>query len=254
MIQAIKKAVFELAPESMQRKFILKRTGKVTLHNEAMDGVHLTMHIAPGALWEKRLSQKNGHEPGICEWIKKNLKADDVFFDIGTLYGFFPALVTAIHPSVQVHCFEMNWFSVHYLNMNRDEAAKKYSSKPWKVNEQMVSDQFGENRIVIDAYAHANHAYPIIVKMDIDGGEVDAMRGMKRLLANKKTSWVIEIHPAILAKQSQSFEQILELIPEGYAVNYLPLIREDNTQWTSDYKSFDHHEEFYVSIVPKNRS
>lgn len=243
-----------MAPVSMQRKFVLRKTGHRVFTNEAIDGVKITMAISPGELWEKRLSTPNGHEPGICQWLKANLKADDVFFDIGSLFGFFPVLVNTLQPTAKVHIFELSWFAAHYVRMNEQETRKRFPSiAPWKINETMVTDKDTWEETNIDWYCRMHSAYPTIVKMDIDGGEVLAMRGMKDLLAKKKTTWIIEIHPAILKKQKQSFSDILELIPEGYTINYLPLIREDNTTWTGDLNSFDHNEEFYVCIAPEKK-
>lgn len=250
MLAKIKKAIFNLAPVSTQRKFILRKTGFTFFENEAVDGYTIKMAISPSELWKKRLTTKNGHEPGVCAWLKKNLKDDDVFFDIGTLFGFFSVLVNTIKPTAKVYVFEMSWFHIHYIKINEKATAERFKITPWVINEAMITDSDGDGKLSIDHYVKKTGSVPTLIKMDIDGGEVDAMKGMKNLLAMKKTTWLIEIHPVILAKQNQAFDQILAMIPEGYSLTYLPLVRDDNTEWTSDLNSFDRKEEFFVCIAP----
>lgn len=74
------------------------------------------------------------------------------------------------------------------------------------------------NLMSLDQYASANNIYPDIIKMDIEGYELDALRNAHQILVRKPVI-NISIHPSFLEKRGQSADEVLKLLADyGYKI------------------------------------
>lgn len=81
--------------------------------------------------------------------------------------------------------------------------------------------------------------FPQLVKLDIEGGEVDALRGAPDLLGHVKPSWIIEVH-------SQDLESdVLRILREH---GYCPIIV-DQRRWFPDHRPIPHNR-WIVAAAP----
>lgn len=70
----------------------------------------------------------------------------------------------------------------------------------------------------LDEYAQMNDIYPDIMKMDIEGFELDALRSSHEILL-RKPALDISIHPAFLEARGQSAKEVLNLLEQyGYRI------------------------------------
>ena len=242
-----KNRMFHLLPISMLEKYFLARNLEVIFESEPLTGVYIQMGINwDNDLWRKRLSIKEGHEPEICRWFQNNLVDSDVVFDIGSAHGFFPILINQLNREVAIHCFQPRNFNSLFLKFNAKRAEK---INPWKVNEVFVGDEIKPGYIVLDKYAEVHEA-PTIVKMDIDGPEVFALKGCKNLIEQRKTNFLVEVHPHLMMDYGHTWKDVLELIPDDYVVKYLADVRGDGI-WSNDFASIKDDPNPFIYFAPK---
>ena len=75
--------------------------------------------------------------------------------------------------------------------------------------------------ITLDNYIKDNDLDNILIKADIEGGEVDLLLGgMDSLLSNKKISLLLELHPS-LYKDDMFKEVFIKLFNSGFKVIYV---------------------------------
>lgn len=196
--------------------------------------------IAEFYLWYGR----NGYErTTIREWVRQ-LKTASVVFDIGANTGIFSLLSCfADDTPRQIVAFEPTFRACSrvYENLNANGVIERV-----KVEKVALSNQGGaitfnhfENatrissgasyveglshfdvalrelceRTTLDTYVAESGLKPDLIKIDVEGAEVDVMEGAKELIAQRSTTFIIEVVP-------QTAEQVIAHF-DGYNVMVL---------------------------------
>jgi hypothetical protein len=147
-------------------------------------------------------------------------------FDIGGQVGY-DALVLAKLTGAAVVSVECEAELVREIERN---AAANPSREVTTVH-GFVSDSAGDGRVTIDALAD-EHFVPDLLKIDIEGGEVGALRGAARVLAERRPAILLEVH-------GQDLEwQCLELLR---AAGYEPPTVVDRRRWLPDRRPLPHN-------------
>src|SRR5262249_44618393 len=64
----------------------------------------------------------------------------------------------------------------------------------------------------LDDYFHQQGIDPDLLKIDIDGAEASALRGMHRILKESKPDLLLEVHPAFLPSFGSSASEVYDLL------------------------------------------
>jgi FkbM family methyltransferase len=169
------------------------------------------------------------------------LKSDEVFFDIGAFRGAFSAITKAkLEGNVLVHAFEplpRNFHAIETIrNLNAFEGFE-IISKAVGAN-QILAGNINENDSMlrlgdrsasttetsfaatsVDDYIDADNPAPTIMKIDVDGFELQVLHGAQRCLKTNRPRLWIEIHPEFLAAQGESPITLLRLLEDiGYKI------------------------------------
>jgi len=151
-------------------------------------------------------------------WIMKNLEDSAVFYDIGAHMGYYTALSEKILTSGEVHAFEANGKLCKYLNRNFSNSKNVHivcaaiTDSPGEVDfydairdqdssassRFLLSDQYNSvpskvAAITIDEYIRKENRPPTVMKLDIEGGEYDAILGALDTLRENSPSIIMEI-------------------------------------------------------------
>ncbi len=248
----VKSLIFSMLPQSMQHKIIMKKTGHVFIPNVPFtNDVSAGLYIPPKkGMWQERLSKAYGHEPQVVRWYERNLKPNDVVYDIGAHMGYFGTLVTKLQSNVEFHGFEANWFIAHYLKLNQMHNDK---SRLWAITEKFVGSTNSNKMVAIDTYLK-NHKSPTIFQMDVDGEEINVLSGAKNLLNAGTAIFLVEVHPKDLKERKQSEQEFVDLFPPSlYELRYLPNLRNENSEWSNSISAQDRTEEYYLLAAPKGK-
>ncbi|MEX0651988.1 MAG: FkbM family methyltransferase [Candidatus Paceibacterota bacterium] len=134
-------------------------------------------------------------------WLIKNLKESDIFYDVGAHLGYYTALSEELVMDGEVHAFEANKYLCTYLEKNFLKSSCVHVSR------SAVADHIGEvdfydasdtddsstssrfhlsqssitpskvTAITLDEYVRLGNIPPTVLKLDIEGGESDAILG-----------------------------------------------------------------------------
>jgi hypothetical protein len=248
----LKSFVFSCLPESIQHKIIMQKTGFRYVEDAYFTPtLRGSVYIPPKSeTWARRFSKPYGHEPEIVKWFERNLRKEDVVFDVGAHLGYFGMLVNKIHPGVSFTGFEGNWFIASYQKMNRTNMG---CEKNWTIVEKLIGNKDEHPFLRIDTYLQ-KHPSPTIFQMDVDGEEINVLSGAFHFLKAAKTTFLVEVHPKDLADRGQTVDAFLSLFdPSLYDFSYLPQLRSLDARWTDHLSANDLTEEFYLLANPKGK-
>jgi hypothetical protein len=116
------------------------------------------------------------------------------FIDVGASDGFYPILALRLNPAIEVIGCEMHGpletqaRENYRLNFPNENRSFTWISKPVGRDEGQVS---------LDALAEGRPG-PMLVKIDVDGVEIEVLKSGERLLARSDVALLIETHSAVL--------------------------------------------------------
>jgi hypothetical protein len=199
-------------------------------------------------MWIERLSQKEGHEVAISRWMRDLVKPGEVVYDIGSCYGYFPALLAGVHKDMKIHAFEGDWKQLYFLERNIPRNQKDSETR-------IVSKFLGKSTdgdiLSLGDHIKATGQSPTLIKMDTDGAEYDILLGAKDLIASRTCEWLIEIHPNILKGKGIEIQMIIEQFPNDHIVKVLCDLRDGNIEWVDDLSKLDMDDNPYIYVSPK---
>lgn len=172
--------------------------------------------------------------------ILERMKDHDVFFDVGANIGIVSMLVAKRSPGADVHSFEPEPRNADYLRRNISTngldritvhecavGAEPGSVRLYVAAEagagthSIMSDGSGDREsidvpmVTIDTVAEQISADPTIMKIDVEGAEMDVLRGMEGVLRRGSIRELfVEVHPRQLATQGESAESLSSWLGE----------------------------------------
>jgi len=196
---------------------------------------------------EKQLVMDCIREPRATEVFRKVLKPGDVVLDIGANIGYYallaaqiigetgkvyalepsPSSITLLRKSVEANGLE------HIVEINEKAVAStvgavQFFTSDWSnlsttYNSRLVTGKqipFGRSIEVeattVDAFLEGKRT-PSLIKMDIEGAEVDVIKGMLETLAcSERMTLFIEIHPQLLDDTSLMQDFLGTLMENGF--------------------------------------
>lgn len=193
----------------------------------------------------------------IADWVRPGM----VVYDVGANVGYVTLLLArAASPGGRVFAFEALPENLERLSANLDlnPLAARVTVVPGAVVDRPGAARFligpsggmgkaegsagrevaiYERAITVPGYALDDFVYaagnpaPQVIKMDIEGGEVLALPGMKRLLAEARPTLLVELHGPQAARAAWQALQ-----PAGYALcrmarGYQPLPSPEALGW-----------------------
>jgi FkbM family methyltransferase len=197
-----------------------------------------------------RMATLSGKEPETISWIDRQLRPGDVFYDVGANIGIYSLYAAKKVPGARVHAFEPGAHScasllenVHlnglsnvavyclplgatrrlgFLNLTRLEAGSSMhgfdrDDVAAAFGEEVVAKQ-GSLSVPLDELLDEGLPGPDLLKIDVDGGEIDVLKGARRTLASRSVRSVLteinwtEAPPAeaLTLLRDAGFEQVHE--------------------------------------------
>ena len=182
--------------------------------------------------WWFAVRHKRGeiHEEPVTRFFIDLLKPGDVVFDIGAAYGHYSLLAgkivgdNGIVKSIDVNHTSLEQLrkSVALNDLSNMELILKYIDK---------EDNPKNNCITLDTLIAEKGILPDIIKMDIEGKEMDALIGGKSMFSTKNVDLICEVHPKFLESYGSADEEVFDtLLGYGFHIYHIPHIREVNVK------------------------
>ena len=165
-----------------------------TIRAGLLAGLHMDIDFANHAqLWlglEERelLSWFRTLSDGICTAI-----------DVGANVGIYTLYFLAKTAAEKVLVFEPS--RQNLLSLERNLALNQLTSDHrLEIVQKFVGSHTAKEWVALDIFSEGI-AKPCLVKVDVDGGEVELLRGAERVLHSPQVRWIIEVHSKELEEQ-----------------------------------------------------
>ncbi len=206
------------------------RALKVGIKNAVgLKGVRQVKILAGPARGVRMTLDFSGHTPmylGMFEWelhrfFSDALRDSNLVFDVGGYVGY-DALMFAANAPGEVVTFEPNAEQAAILRAN--VAQNPELERRITVNPNAIGDEDGEGVVSVDSLARSV-GLPDFIKIDIDGGEADALAGAAEVLRGHHPHVVVETHSHDLERRCGRI-----LVDCGYR----PVIKHNRRIWREE--------------------
>jgi len=190
----------------------------------------------------QKVQRTEVYEPMATKMILEKMTPDDTFIDLGSGQGYFSFLAASItkHPE-RVHAFDPHriWGEIFLINNQRYLDGKINFNRAW-VGDGAASVQtltryrvMTDKELTLDDYCKLGNVEPTFVKMDIEGGEVCAIKGMQNILERLKPKLLIEMHPSYMEDLHgvSATDFVADIEAFGYTVLYTENFDDPNSSW-----------------------
>jgi len=144
----------------------------------------------------------------VIKQIKETISKDDVFYDVGAYYGGYSCVIGKSEPKAKIHAFEPGQERYNMLeeatnnngvNVNCHNVGLGDSNKVVELTSKgVVTTSGGYESVKIvngDEYIkRENIDPPTIMKIDVEGGELDVIKGMKNAISKHCEQIYCEVH------------------------------------------------------------
>ncbi len=179
------------------------------------------------------------YEPEVTAFFRRSARPGDTALDLGAHVGYFTLLLAKlVGPRGRVVAFEPHPENFALLSKNVREngygnvslyqaAVAERSGRGWLLSEPSSSfcHRLGQaptdpSAIEVDTVALDEELAGLAgtirwVKMDVEGAEVAALRGMERVIqSSRPLSLVVELFPRALARSGSSPQELLQFLDE----------------------------------------
>jgi FkbM family methyltransferase len=166
-----------------------------------------------------------------------DLSPGDVVYDIGGHVGLYTVIagVKQQHNGADFHVFEPNpeirAVLEHNCNLNglsdvciHPVALGDQTQECWIQGYKLYADRpsaAAHPTRIIPGQMLTDHAQPSVLKLDVDGSELDVLRGFGDALDNVRLIYC-ELHPTLLAARNQTADEVVDLLEgRGFRVDGL---------------------------------
>lgn len=206
---------------------------------------------------------QNVYEPSVsslfCSLIEKGMTV----VDVGANLGYYTLLAAKrVGDNGLIIAFEPNPFMFDLLQENiringwknvqafqlavSDSEGKRQFNLPklnvaaasftiW--NENDVAESITVNAVSLDCFLQVD---PDIIKIDVEGAELEVLRGMREILVKGKVKVMCEVHPAQLSSLGYSVKEIEEILNQ-YNYNIYLISEERLISTTSITDEYAHY-------------
>jgi FkbM family methyltransferase len=196
-----------------------------------------TFRVSPHIRW----LMDNNKEPELRAFLRQRVRPDDVLIDVGAHAGYYVLLFARWAPRGRVFAFEPNPDTRALLarNVRLNRLTDRVTIEPYAVFDTASESDFfmlpGEGRsrlgqpvhddltragrvttATLDDYATRTGVLPNCLLIDIEGYEIAALRGARRLIAARgdELTVVVEMHPNVWAQSGTSRADAEQLLGE----------------------------------------
>ena len=164
------------------------------------------------------------YEPIERPYFERLARDKKVFFDLGAFVGYYSVMAHGLGVRA---CYA---FEIVDLFVDITEKNFSLNNIPGKVTRMALGKPgeqiqfeysiFSDGGIAksLDDFSESANVWPDVLKIDIEGAELDTLRAMPKIL-KRHPALDISVHPTFLQERGQNEEEVMELLSSyGYTV------------------------------------
>ncbi|MGI9450553.1 MAG: FkbM family methyltransferase [Geminicoccaceae bacterium] len=176
------------------------------------------------------------HEPPVTRQILRHLPGTKTFADVGAHLGYYGCIAGALDRDRRVFLFEMNHNLVPLIQRNLDAnrlnnaevVNHPVSDRRKTVSYDRDSTDAGLSMaegtatpatpshqietVTLDDFFHERGVVPDVIKMDVQGAELEALKGGERLLRDHHPVLFLEVHPKVIGDFGATVGEIYDYL------------------------------------------
>ena len=169
--------------------------------------------IDPRSTMQKSINNYGCYEPLMVEKILKNVRETDIVYDIGAHIGYYSSIFNNVIKSKEVVSIEPDFYSSNLIKRNTNERGI--------VVNKFIGRELGYNTTTLNDLSSMLNLEPSVIKMDIEGFEVEAFEGGWEVIRNLRPQIFLEIHPKFIHKRNPgAFEKLVDELFKLYNMEY----------------------------------
>lgn len=169
--------------------------------------------IDPRSTMQKSINNYGCYEPLMVEKILKNVRETDIVYDIGAHIGYYSSIFNNVIKSKAVVSIEPDFYSSNLIKRNTNERGI--------VVNKFIGRELGYNTTTLNDLSSMLNLEPSVIKMDIEGFEVEAFEGGWEVIRNLRPQIFLEIHPKFIHKRNpRAFEKLVDELFKLYNMEY----------------------------------
>ena len=187
--------------------------------------------IDPRSTMQKSINNYGCYEPLMVKKILKNVQETDIVYDIGAHIGYYSSIFNKVTKSKEVVSLEPDFYSSNLIKRNTNERGI--------VVNKFIGSKLGYNTTTLNDLSSMLNLEPSVIKMDIEGFEVEAFEGGWEIIRNLRPQIFLEIHPKFINKRNPTafkklIDELFKLYNMEYARNHWGQIKGEetfNSEW-----------------------
>ena len=134
------------------------------------------------------------YESELTPYVRRFVRRGDVCYDIGAADGYYGLAFARLAAPGLVHCFDLDDGAVEQLRISATRNAHLGSTiSVHRV--QIGAQHVDETHTSIDALVfERGYRVPNVMKLDVEGAELDVLRGAEHVLRKHRPCLIIEVH------------------------------------------------------------
>lgn len=180
------------------------------------------------------------YEREITQAVRQFTLSAKTIVDVGTHDGYYTATFSVLNPQAKIFACEpepgFKQKCLNNLNLNHLAFDSRINWIP-----KFIGFETKENFISLNTLLKESQE-PIFIKMDIDGGELEALQSGTEILKSKNCFLVVETHSQELENDCISYLSALgyqcQIVPNAWWRIFIPELRPiDHNRWFSAKKN-----------------
>lgn len=155
-------------------------------------------------------------EPLLTERIEKFEEKNGpiVFYDVGSAFGIFSKMVALLDSQNKVYAFEP--YTPRWLT----NVFNTFFCRNVYLYKKYISNEVKGNFTTLAHFSETTNTVPDLIKMDIEGGEYEALLAAEDWLKEHKPTILLEFHENIMKNSNRNPQLLRDLFERlGYSVH-----------------------------------
>ena len=187
--------------------------------------------IDPRSTMQKSINIYGCYEPLMVKKICENVGEKDIVYDIGAHIGYYSSIFNNVTKSKKVVSLEPDFYSSNLIKMNTNERGV--------VVNKFIGSEVNHNTTTLNNLVSSIKIKPSVIKMDIEGFEVEAFEGGWEIIRELRPQIFLEFHPKFINKRNPNtlkrlVDELFKLYNLEYTRNHWGRIKGEetaNTEW-----------------------